>query len=242
MGGDSMPGQHVLKNCIAFNNKAKGLDSNSGPDIQLYNCVTFDNGSYNVALYTNTAANTAYVAEGVVSYRKNVSLDTTETFKLKGSQDTAKVKNATTFYWDGSASVNTEGVKVADDWFESLTYTEPTRNADGTINMNGFLVLTDKAAAGESIGGIASNDVKIGEETDGTIAGATITPSKPSTPSTGSSSSKPSSSTSKPATGNTVIEDSFVPLAPTVDTFNGLPMEEIAFKNGEAMLKAEVLQ
>ncbi|MBQ7943402.1 MAG: hypothetical protein IJ326_04995, partial [Lachnospiraceae bacterium] len=54
MGGDSMPGQHVLENCIAFFNKAKGLDSNSGPDIQLYNCVTFDNGSYNVALYTNT--------------------------------------------------------------------------------------------------------------------------------------------------------------------------------------------
>ncbi len=255
MGGDSMPGQHALENCIAFFNKAKGLDSNSGPDIQLYNCVSFDNESYNVALYTNTAANTAYYAHGVISYRKNVGLNVSETFKLKGTQDKSDVQNAKNFYWDvdSKSSVNTEGTKVADDWFESLEFTGITRNADGTINMNGFLMLTDKAAAGEAIGGVPSNDVMIGEETDGTIAGGTITPvqpsepSKPSKPSTGgSSSSKPSSSSSAtviPSTGNsTVIEDGIVPLAPIVDSFNGLPIEEIAFKNGDAVLKAAVLQ
>ena len=33
--GDSMPGAHVLDNCISFCNKAKGIDSNSCPDIKI---------------------------------------------------------------------------------------------------------------------------------------------------------------------------------------------------------------
>ena len=43
MGGDSMPGAHVLKNSVAFANKAKGIDSNSCPDIKVYSSTTFDN-------------------------------------------------------------------------------------------------------------------------------------------------------------------------------------------------------
>ncbi len=242
MGGDSMSGHHVIKNSIAFFNKAKGLDSNSCPDIELYDCVSFDNGSYNVALYTNTAANTAYIADGVVSYRKNISMDVAEQFKLLGTQKEADVKNATNFYWDvaSKTSVNTEGVKVTDEWFESLEFTGITRNADGTINMNGFLVLTDKAADGGAIGGTGSGDVEIGDETDGSIAGGIITPSTPSTPSTGGSST-PSASVI-PSVGNTVITDGIVPLAPIVDSFNGLPIEQITFQNKDAVLKAEVLQ
>ena len=179
MGGDSMPGAHVLKNSIAFFNKAKGIDSNSCPDIKVYNSVSFNNGSYNVAFYTNTAANTDYLADGVVSYRTE-NKDQAEQLKLVGSQDSTKVYGTTNFYWDvaAGASVNTEGTKVTDAWFESLTFTGIDRNADGTINTHGFLVLTDAAAVEAGLGGTASEKITAGPETSGKVisnkTGATV--------------------------------------------------------------------
>lgn len=181
MGGDSMPGAHVLENSIAFFNKAKGFDSNSCPDIKVYNSVSFNNGSYNVAFYTNTAANTDYFADGVVSYRTE-NKNQAEQLKLAGSQDSTKVYGVTNFYWDVTAgtSVNTEGTKVTDAWFESLAFTGIDRNADGTINTHGFLVLTDVAAVKEGIGGTASKEITTDQlkETSGKVisskSGATI--------------------------------------------------------------------
>ena len=181
MGGDSMPGAHVLENSIAFFNKAKGFDSNSCPDIKVYNSVSFNNGSYNVAFYTNTAANTDYFADGVVSYRTE-NKDQAEQLKLVGTQDQAKVYGATNFYWDvaAGASVNTAGTKVTDAWFESLIFSGIDRNADGTINTHGFLVLTDVAAVKEGIGGTASKEITTDQlkETSGKVisskSGATI--------------------------------------------------------------------
>ena len=35
MGGSSITGYHTLINSVAFGNKAKGIDSNSCPDIQV---------------------------------------------------------------------------------------------------------------------------------------------------------------------------------------------------------------
>jgi hypothetical protein len=67
MGGDSLPAQHQLINCIAFNNKKKGIDSNSCPDIIVKNSISYNNEYYNVAFYTNTADNTDYIAEGLIS-------------------------------------------------------------------------------------------------------------------------------------------------------------------------------
>ncbi|MGN0426714.1 MAG: pectinesterase family protein [Agathobacter sp.] len=184
MGGDSMPGAHVLENSIAFFNKAKGIDSNSCPDIKVSNSVTFDNGSYNVAFYTNTAANTNFEADGIVSYRKQEIKDDKfkgeEQLKLVGSQDSTKVYGTTNFYWDvtAGASVNTAGTKVTDAWFESLIFTGIDRNADGTIDTHGFLVLTDVAAVKAGLGGTASEEVTAGTETSGKVvsskSGATI--------------------------------------------------------------------
>ena len=41
MGGDSMSGYHKLINSYAFNNKAKGIDSNSCPDIQVSSSISY---------------------------------------------------------------------------------------------------------------------------------------------------------------------------------------------------------
>lgn len=167
MGGDSMPGAHVLKNSVAFANKAKGIDSNSCPDIKVYSSTTFDNESYNVAFYTNTAVNTAFAADGILSYK--VSNKVTEQFKLLGTQNAADVKGVTNYYFDGSKTVNNNGKEAAASWFKSLDTASAlkdggiTRNADGTINMNGFLELTDEVpeGVGARMSGRTSGDITV---------------------------------------------------------------------------------
>lgn len=167
MGGDSMPGAHVLKNSVAFANKAKGIDSNSCPDIKVYSSTTFDNESYNVAFYTNTAVNTAFAADGILSYK--VSNKVAEQFKLLGTQNAADVKGVTNYYFDGSKTVNNNGKEAAASWFKSLDTASAlkdggiTRNADGTINMNGFLELTDEVpeGVGARMSGRTSGDITV---------------------------------------------------------------------------------
>ena len=176
LGGDSMSGKHVLENCVSFDNKAKGIDSNSCPDIIVKNCTTFNNESYNIALYTNTAKNTDFATNGVISYRTQ-NLDQVEQFKLLGTQDKKKVDNDTNYFWlyDGDAAKNSKDVVKA-DWFvstdtgmnyETHKYSslKVTRNADNTINMNGLLVLTDKAPAnaGARMTGTASGVINVPE-------------------------------------------------------------------------------
>ena len=158
MGGDSMTGYHKLINCVAFDNKSKGIDSNSCPDIQISDSTSFNNEANNVALYTNTATNTDFSATGILSFRTENTANG-ENFKLKGTQDISKVYQATNYFWLTTDGESKDASKeVSADWFESVdtkmdyqthVYKESpvTRNADGTINMNGLLVLTDKAAA-----------------------------------------------------------------------------------------------
>lgn len=242
MGGDSMSGYHELRNSIAFYNKAKGIDSNSCPDIQAYDCVSFDNESYNVAFYTNTAVNTDYAAEGVISYKKSNKVP--EQFKFLGTQDATKVQNSKNFFFNGEKSVNTDGVEVQDDWFESLDFTGISRNADGTINTNGFLVLTENAKTGSSIGGTASEDVTPGEETDGSIKGNVV-------PSTGndSSSSEDSSSddSSDSSTTTAITQTSTIVVIPEMDTplaqtpiFGGLESVNLNL-TGTAKLQSDLI-
>ena len=175
LGGDSMSGKHVLENCVAFDNKAKGIDSNSCPDINVINCTTFNNESYNIALYTNSAKNTDFSATGVLSYRTYMK-DNVEQFKLLGTQDKTKVDNDTNYFWNYEGTAKNSAATVTDDWFESVDTAmdyathvyashKVTRNADNTINMNGLLVLTDKAAAntGARMTGTPSAKIEIPE-------------------------------------------------------------------------------
>ena len=164
MGGDSMPGSHVLENSIAFANKAKGIDSNSCPDIKVKNCTSINNQGANVAFYTNSAKNTDFEATGVISFR-TAKEDVAENIKPVGSQDLTKIYKATNFYWDTASktSFNTPSAgeavtTVSADWFASLDYSSIldgnksvagiVRNADGTIALGNIFKLTDKAPAG----------------------------------------------------------------------------------------------
>lgn len=166
MGGSSISGYHTLENSIAFANKSKGIDSNSCPDIQAYNCTSYNNESYNVAFYTNDAKNTDFLAQGVLSYKDSNTEG--ENLKLKGTQDESKVYGTTNYYFNGKKSVNTDGREAAADWFVNLDtdgaiHGGITRNADGTINMNGYLELVSAAPAdtGARMSGSSSEEIPV---------------------------------------------------------------------------------
>lgn len=157
MGGSNMPGSHVLKNSIAYENKAKGFDSNSCTDIKIYDSTSYNNGSYNVAMYTSdSSATTDYAADGILSFR--VGTNVREQLALQGQATTAVYGNSN-YYWDTDSrtSHNTASSQTAvkADWFQSLdTSVEPERNSDGSINMHGLLLLSEEglAASGDDAG------------------------------------------------------------------------------------------
>jgi hypothetical protein len=148
MGGTNLPGNHILENSISYENKAKGIDSNSCTDIKAYNCTTYNNGSYNIAMYTNNkSATTGYAASGVLSFRKGTNVKEQIALQTQSSSDVYGTSN---YLWDTdtetSHNTSSTTITVSDDWFESLdTSVEPTRNEDGSINMHGLLLLTDTA-------------------------------------------------------------------------------------------------
>lgn len=149
LGGSSISGKHQLINCYAFWNLSKGIDSNSCPDIIVENCISYNNGTYNVAFYTNLEQDTAFVASGIISFKDGEAADITrgENLKPRGTQNEVAYKNDTTYYWDGTASKNASGAEFTADMFASLEFKGIARNADGTIDMQGFLSLTDAAPA-----------------------------------------------------------------------------------------------
>lgn len=43
MGGTNLPGNHKLLNSISYDNAAKGIDSNSCPDVKVYSSTSYNN-------------------------------------------------------------------------------------------------------------------------------------------------------------------------------------------------------
>ena len=175
MGGENIRGYHMVMNSYVFLNKSNGIDCNSCPDIQVYNCITYDNGGIvngdakaNVR-FQSAASQTAFRARNLISIKKDVALDIEENIKpIAGTPDLNDHNGDSNFYWDTSTktSKNASG-KTVGDWFKSLDYkgiTTVSRNENGTINMGDFLALKDTADT--------SSFVKIKESTND--AGAKI--------------------------------------------------------------------
>ncbi len=156
MGGSSISGHHILRNSVSFGNKAKGIDSNSCPDIEAYSSTSYNNESFNVAFYTNDAKNTAFIAKGILSFKdsSNAAGQTVaEQFKPKGTQETSAYENVMNYYWRGENSTNSEGIAATAEWFQNMDMNSAIhggirRNTDGTINMNGFLAVTSAVPEG----------------------------------------------------------------------------------------------
>ena len=169
MGGSALQGAHELHNSISFENKAKGIDSNSCPDIKVYHSTSFNNESYNIALYSNSGVTTDFTADGILSYKTAGGID--EQLRLSGQPSLSSESN---FFFDGTDSRNINNVRVTDDWFVSLdTSVLPIRHADGSIDMQGLLELTDLAPenSGARLTPIASPEIQIPDAIEDTAPG-----------------------------------------------------------------------
>ena len=160
LGGENLAGGHKLINCVSFANYAKGITSNSCPDCEVINCTAFNNSlngkAYNVSLYTKTSNPKAWVLEGMLSVAEN----TTTTAELGSNNGVIySLRTENNYLFDGAGSYNSMGVKATSAWFENTDVTVvPTRNADGTIDMHGLLVLTADAPSGTGAKIVTSGD------------------------------------------------------------------------------------
>jgi len=147
LGGSNIPGGHRLENSYAFFNKSKGIDANSCPDVTVVDSISYNNGRYNVAFYTNLEQDTAYEASGVISFKDDTlpygSLSDDDELKPRGTQAVEAYLNDTCYYWDGTAAVNASGAEFTADGFVSLVFGGVQRHEDGSIDLQGFLELKD---------------------------------------------------------------------------------------------------
>ena len=183
MGGQDLPGGHELINSTAFANTSNGVTSNSCPNITLKNCTFFNNNYRNITL-GSSVINTDYMVNGVISYGSSTAKS--DSFILRGTQDVSKIYGETNFYNTNGKSSNTAGLTVSDAWFVSIDTDKAlsggitwdpangriviksggiTRNADGSINMNGYLAPTASVPAGVGARiGIKDTDDASGDE------------------------------------------------------------------------------
>lgn len=145
LGGESMPGDHLLRNSVTYNNLASGVTSNSGPDVRVQDVTSVGNGAVlegrtgsNLNLYTN-APETAYEVGGLLSWNggrpDSIQLD----------QDDTALMTDPSNYFDGQRA-DDSSVQVQDSWFRSTDFSlRPSIAEDGSIDMAGLLELTGEA-------------------------------------------------------------------------------------------------
>ena len=150
LGGENMYGGHVLRNSVSFNNYARGISSNSCPDCEIYDCTVYNNvidkdgDACNICLYTRESNVKGWIVDGTISLVTEGSCAKAE---IGDSYGVIKsLRNSTNYFYNGRKSANNQGIAAAEDWFENVDMSiAPNRNADGTINMHGLLVLKENA-------------------------------------------------------------------------------------------------
>ena len=138
LGGGYLKGGHKLINCVSFGNHAKGITSNSCPDISITRCTAYNNGnadSYSIGLNTMDSMLKEWRVSGLISMSKADLTAKADLIPFSQHGDN-------NYIYNGSESYNNLGQKATDEWFESVDTTiRPSRNADGTIDMHNLLVI-----------------------------------------------------------------------------------------------------
>jgi hypothetical protein len=125
-GSDDKTLKHnaILKNCLAFQNKAKGFDQNSDKgNMTLYNCSAFANGTYNYSITTTLASGKTATLTNCLYY--------------SGSKSLGSFVVQTTNSWQSPFSVSSADFVSIDP---SAAY--GTRNPDGSLPDISFMRLT----------------------------------------------------------------------------------------------------
>lgn len=167
MGGDSMPVNNVMIDCIAFQNGNNGVTSNSNPLMTIRGCVGYMNDGSNFSLGSNSSlSNCRYDVKGVVSYKPAKGSDkggdsiagfdgyelrdaNNEPILGEDGKPIIEVRNKDYNYIKRTAnkdSMNASGDVVTDDFFVSLESPVvkgriPQDPATGEFLLNGFLEL-----------------------------------------------------------------------------------------------------
>ena len=136
LGGQEVPGHHLVTNCISFDNMVKGFDQNNNTGgLTIYNCTGFRNGTYNFSFPEN------FVTEGEDTFRNNISY-------LSGQGGVTGITiNQSQIVNDHNSW--TIPLSVTDADFVSLdtSLARVKRLSDGTLPATAFLRLASGSAA-----------------------------------------------------------------------------------------------
>lgn len=123
IGGLAQVQRNVLKNCVAFGNKARGFDQNSNTGgMTLINCTSYKNGTQNYSFAATLATGEKNV------FTNNISLS-------PGSADQITSATSTTNTW------NSLSAAASDFQSTDVSLALPARNDDGSIPASAFLRL-----------------------------------------------------------------------------------------------------
>jgi len=126
LGGEVIPVNHIVKNCLAFNNLAHGFTDNSNPGtISLENCTSYNNGTRdwdcgNINLCRDTA--TSYNSfKNILSFCEgNKTSPITDKTTLANSKDEYKGNAAYSVFYYGLAQLRFSEIEACDYSVEAL--------------------------------------------------------------------------------------------------------------------------
>lgn len=135
VGGEGLPVKHLLRNCLSFNNETTGVTSNSNPAMIVENTTSVDNGTANFS-FTWFSGAPQFIAKNNISFR-------TKTGAVDNFPESLKTSD--NYFFNGTESVNSGGIKVTQEDFKNVTPVAFERNSNGTIKVADYMTLTSKS-------------------------------------------------------------------------------------------------
>jgi pectate disaccharide-lyase len=132
LGGEGLAVPHVLKNSLAFGNKAMGITNNSDPAIIVQNNTSFDNGLSNYDFNIYNTAKPQFAVNNNVSFRS---------FDGKNDKSVDSLRSPNNYFYLEKSTVNSEGKKLTIADFKSVKVETFKRYPDGTIAPVNFMAL-----------------------------------------------------------------------------------------------------
>lgn len=171
LGGAGVGSAHIVKNCLAFENLNCGFTDNNNPKLEsLTNCTAYNNGvgsngKPNISCYRCTDDGCDF--SNIISYYSESNLTSNlgaSGIKIANDKFVGTIQDAIYYnsgYYqvtdkiaiDNGDKLGTKDDWISDDDFVSVTAPEMGtdfdtvwRNADGTINANGFMQVKESSA------------------------------------------------------------------------------------------------
>ena len=214
MGGENVPVQHYLKDCIAFENGANGVTSNSNPQIKIRNLISYKNGGAGFTLYSaNSKKLYNYDLAGCVNYGSgNDKLGTVTDDKNYTNGASTPILSESNYFFIGNKNANVNGEEVTAAFFKSVKETDSLtgwrypQDEDGKFILGDFLArVTPYVHNDEDLVEISTIDYsgKPTEATETTTSSSQVT-TKSSSHSGGGGGGGGSSSSSKGGTSSSL--------------------------------------